>query len=217
MSFCETCGNLMQIIRNAETSEIRQFCSKCSDIPDKVIELINDEPFLEKLKKNFRIGREEKPLRSLARILNIPEMQLHEVLKELDNKGLPYGYYDKIEKVYIRTHLTEDISEELLIDMVVQSYGYEIFGAKGLTNYISLGKQTSVRKILQSLHEVRRKGLMRGFKKGNRWLWRHPRPGESSNAPFFPKKKEIETEEPEDLDKTEVPESSSIDHNPSEY
>ena len=75
-----------------------------------------------------------------------------------------------------------------MIDMIKQSYGYDIFGAKGLSGYISLGKHTSVRKVLQNLHGLRKKGLLRGHKRGINWLWRLPKTDEEPTTPFFPKK-----------------------------
>jgi DNA-binding Lrp family transcriptional regulator len=202
----------MQAVRKSENGKVERYCSKCSEKSVKVIELVEDTKFLERLKNNFRAGRAEKPLRSLSRSLNVSELDLHEILKFLDDKGnLAYGYYDKIEKMYVRTHLTEDIDPELLVDMIYQSYAYDIFGAKGLTNYISLGRQTSVRKVIQSLHELRKKERIRGYKKGARWLWRLPKPEEDKNTPFFPPKKikeEIQKEEEEE--ETEETEEEDI-------
>jgi hypothetical protein len=143
------------------------------------------------------------------------EPQIHDILKALDDVGkLPYGYYDKIEKLYVRTHLTDDIPDELMIDMIKQSYGYEIFGAKGLSNYISLGKNTSVRKVLQSLHGLRKKGLLRGYKKNVNWLFRLPTLNEDPSSPFFPKKSKIEKkilEEDKNLDDSSQDDKSSND------
>lgn len=188
MSFCPTCGNLLHPRKNSDGKYVLM-CNNCSALPDTVIDLTTDEAFYNKLKNTFRSGRAEKQLKTLARTLSLPEGQLHDTLKSLDDQGrLPYGYYDKIERLYVRTHLTDEISEDLMIDMIKQSYGYDIFGAKGLSNYISLGKQTSVRKVLQNLHSLRKKGLLRGYKRGINWLWRLPKAGEEPNTPFFPKK-----------------------------
>lgn len=182
--------------RRTSDGKVVQFCSACSDTPEAVQTLVDDEEFLLKLKNMVRQGRAEKPLRSLARNLSIPELRLHEVLKGLDDAGnLPYGYYDKIEKLYVRTHLTDDIPPELMIDMIKQSFGWDIFGAKMLANYISLGRYTTTRKVLKSLHGLRKKGLLRGYKRGARWLWRLPKPGEDPQASFFPPKKEKPAEE----------------------
>lgn len=188
MSFCPKCGTLLHPRKNAEGKFVL-VCKTCSDTPAAVKDLAADEAFYNKLKNLCRSGRAEKQLKTLARSLSLPENQLHDALKALDDEGrLPYGYYDKIERLYVRTHLTDEISDDVMIDMIKQSYGYEIFGAKGLSNYISLGKHTSVRKTLQTLHGLRKKNLLRGHKRGVNWLWRLPKPGEESNAPFFPKK-----------------------------
>jgi hypothetical protein len=188
MSFCDACGNLLHPRKNAE-GKIILSCNSCSSLTEVVKSLTDDEAFFNKLKNLCRSGRAEKQLKTLARSLSIPETQLHDVLKTFDDQGrLPYGYYDKIERIYVRTHLTDEIPEELVVDMIKQSYGYDIFGAKGLSNYISLGKNTSVRKVLQSLHGLRKKGLLRGYKRGMNWLWRLPRADEESTTPFFPKK-----------------------------
>lgn len=189
MSFCKTCKNLLRPKRNAVSGEVLLHCNVCSDVPDAVQNLIDDPDFLLKLKNLFRSGRAEKQLKTLSRSLSVPELKLHDTLKTLDDSGqLPYGYYDKIERTYVRTHVADEIPDDLMIDMVKQSYGYDIFGAKGLTNYISLGKNTSVRKVLQSLHSLRKKGLIRGHKRGVNWLWRLPKLGEDPAVPFFPKK-----------------------------
>ena len=192
MSFCPTCGNLLHPRKNSEGKYVL-ICNNCSALPETIVDLTTDENFHNKLKNTFRSGRAEKQLKTLSRTLSIPEGQLHDALKTLDDQGrLPYGYYDKIERLYVRTHLTDEISEDLMVDMIKQSYGYDIFGAKGLSNYISLGKQTSVRKVLQNLHSLRKKGIIRGYKRGINWLWRLPKPGEESNTPFFPKKEASE-------------------------
>ena len=190
MSFCPTCGNLLHPRKNVDGKYVL-VCNTCSTVPDTVKDLTTDEAFYNKLKNVFRSGRAEKQLKTLARTLSIPENQLHDTLKSLDDQGrLPYGYYDKIERMYVRTHLTDEISEDLMVDMIKQSYGYDIFGAKGLSNYISLGKQTSVRKVLQNLHSLRKKGMLRGYKRGINWLWRLPKPEEDPSTPFFPKKED---------------------------
>ena len=188
MSFCPKCGTLLHPRKNADGKFVL-VCKTCSDTPTAVKDLAEDEVFFNKLKNICRSGRAEKQLKTLARSLSLPENQLHDALKALDDQGrLPYGYYDKIERLYVRTHLTDEISDDVMIDMIKQSYGYDIFGAKGLSNYISLGKHTSVRKTLQTLHGLRKKNLLRGHKRGVNWLWRLPKPGEDLTAPFFPKK-----------------------------
>ena len=188
MSFCKTCGTLLHPRKNAEGKFVL-VCNNCSATPDAVLDLTQDEAFYNKLKNTFRSGRAEKQLKTISRTLSIPENQLHETLKTLDDEGrLPYGYYDKIERLYVRTHLNDEISDDVMIDMIKQSYGHDVFGAKGLSNYISLGKHTSVRKVLQNLHSLRKKGMIRGYKRGINWLWRLPKVGEDSSTPFFPKK-----------------------------
>ena len=188
MSFCEKCGTLLHPRKNAE-GKLVLVCSSCSETPEAVKDLTQDEAFYNKLRNTFRSGRAEKQLKTISRTLSIPENRLHDTLKALDDEGrLPYGYYDKIERLYVRTHLTDEISDELMVDMIKQSYGYDIFGAKGLSNYISLGKHTSVRKVLQNLHGLRKKGIIRGYKRGINWLWRLPKADEEPNTPFFPKK-----------------------------
>lgn len=192
MTFCPKCGTLLHPRKNAEGKFVL-VCKTCSDTPEHVKEITTDEAFYNKLKNICRSGRAEKQLKTLARSLSIPENQLHDALKSLDDEGkLPYGYYDKIERLYVRTHLTDEISDDVMLDMIKQSYGYDIFGAKGLSNYISLGKHTSIRKTLQALHGLRKKGLLRGHKRGVNWLWRLPKPGEDLSTPFFPKKEQSE-------------------------
>ena len=190
MSFCPKCGTLLHPRKNAEGKFVL-VCKTCSDTPDTIKDLTEDVTFYNKLRNLCRSGRAEKQLKTLARSLSLPENQLHDTLKALDDQGrLPYGYYDKIERIYVRTHLTDEISDDVMIDMIKQSYGFDIFGAKGLSNYISLGKHTSVRKTLQTLHSLRKKGLLRGHKRGINWLWRLPKAGEDVSTPFFPKKEE---------------------------
>lgn len=193
MAFCKTCGNLLRPRRN-EDGKIVVNCTTCTDVPETTNKYIDDEKFFNKLKNLFRSGRAEKQLKTIARSLSLTESQVHDILKALDDQGkLPYGYYDKIERLYVRTHVTDDIPDELMIDMIKQSYGYDIFGAKGLNNYISLGKNTSIRNVLQSLHGLRKKGVIRGYKKNVNWLFRLVQPNEDPSTLFFPKKEGSES------------------------
>jgi hypothetical protein len=182
-AFCKKCGNLLHA-RKTTTSSVL-FCSHCGattspdlGAPLSLNPLFVDQDFRQnKLKPLLRTGRDSKPIRSLARQLNVPETELHELFKQLDTENkLPYGYYDKIERVYCRTHVDEDIDEDLLIDMVKQAYEYKVFHHQGLTAFIRLGRQTTSRKVLNSLHQLRKNKKIIGFKKGSRWLWRLPDP-----------------------------------------
>ena len=211
MSFCSTCGNLVQAIRKLDNGKVERFSSKCSKTPETIQVLAEDKDFFDKLKSVLRSGRNEKPLKSLARILNKEEAELHEVLKVMDKKSLPYGYYDKIDKIYVRTHLTEDIPEDLLLDLISKCYDYQIFGAKGLTDYISMGRETTIRKVIQALHEARKKEKVKGLKKGNRWLWRLPKPDEDPISAFFPPKKPKEEINKEDLEEEKEKHDQSED------
>ncbi|MFV2015574.1 MAG: hypothetical protein ACC656_09120 [Candidatus Heimdallarchaeota archaeon] len=192
MVFCKSCGNLLRPKRNSD-GIVEVKCTTCSETSETITNFVNDEMFYNKLKNLFRSGRAEKQLKTIARSLSMPEPQIHDILKALDDKGkLPYGYYDKIERMFVRTHLTDEIPDDLMVDMIKQSYGYDIFGAKGLSNYISLGKNTSIRKVLQSLHGLRKKGILRGYKRNINWLFRLSQLKEEENSPFFPKKSDSE-------------------------
>lgn len=64
--------------------------------------------------------------------------------------------------------------------MIFQSYGYKTFHHQGLTSFIRAGRHIPSRKVLNVLHQLRKKEKVIGFKKGPRWLWRLPHP-EGSN------------------------------------
>lgn len=136
----------------------------------------HDKDFLQKkLKPLLRSGRATKPIRSLSRKLNIPEIDLHELFKLYDNEGkLPYGYYDKIERNFIRTHQEEEIDPDLLLDLIHKSFGSKVFHHQGLTSFIRMGRNISSRRVYMVLHTLRKDKKLIGFKKGSRWLWRLP-------------------------------------------
>ncbi|MHA2104422.1 MAG: hypothetical protein ACW981_13425 [Candidatus Hodarchaeales archaeon] len=60
--------------------------------------------------------------------------------------------------------------------MILQSYGFKTFHHQGLTGFIRAGRQIPSRKVLNVLHQLRKKEKVIGFKKGPRWLWRLPNP-----------------------------------------
>ncbi|MFW9929338.1 MAG: hypothetical protein ACFFD1_08105 [Candidatus Thorarchaeota archaeon] len=163
----------------------QDYCNRCmdqdSEFPSQETESVHNDPeFIQKkLKPILRSGRETKPIKSIARQLNISETDLHETFKQLDSEnGLPYGYYDKIERLFVRTHQEEEIDENLLLDMIKQSYGFKTFHHQGLTGYLRAGRHVPSRKVLSALHQLRKKQKILGFKKGQRWLWRLPNPDE---------------------------------------
>ncbi|HKZ40487.1 MAG TPA: hypothetical protein VJ044_05960 [Candidatus Hodarchaeales archaeon] len=185
--FCSKCGNLLQGKRSTAGTAILQ-CVHCgSEISQQgqitqSTPLSDDPEFSQKLKLILRQGREIKPIRSLARQLGLQENNLHEMFKQLDHEAiLPFGYYDKIDRTYVRTHSDEELDEGNLLDMIYQSYGYKVFHHGGLTAYIRLGKPTSSRKVLNALHLMRKKNKIKGWKKGVNWLWRLPNPNADPN------------------------------------
>lgn len=218
LAFCKSCGNLLRPKKNSK-GVVEVKCDTCSDNTESIASYLVNEQFYNKLKNIFRSGRAEKQLKTISRTLSMPESEVHEILKALDDEGrLPYGYYDKIERLYVRTHLTDDIPDELMLDMIKQCYGYEIFGAKGLCNYISLGKNTSVRKVLQSLHGLRKKNLIRGYKKNVNWLFRLSQLNEDPSTPFFPKKSKLQEEPPKvEKEMQDQEESDQVDEDVEDY
>ena len=164
----------------------KHYCARCASQSNEKEELVNtntldDQDFIQnKLKPILRQGRELKPIKSLARQLNLTESQLHEGFKKLDlENDLPYGYYDRVEKIYVRTHQDEELDEDLLLEMIIKSYGFKVFHHQGLTGYMRIGRNIPSRKVLNALHQLRKKNKVIGFKKGPRWLWRLPNPEES--------------------------------------
>jgi hypothetical protein len=180
-NFCDSCGALLFGKKITRGSKV--FCIRCGEQSTEKEENEESKPIIDqdfiqnKLKPILRQGREIKPVKSLARQLSLTEDELHEGFKELDSANdLPYGYYDKIEKVYVRTHQDEDIDEDLLLEMIIKSYGFKTFHHQGLTGFIRMGRHIPSRKVLTALHQLRKKEKLIGFKKGPRWLWRLPNP-----------------------------------------
>lgn len=67
----------------------------------------------------------------------------------------------------------------MLLEMINKSYGFKVFHHQGLTGYMRIGRNIPSRKVLNALHQLRKKDKVIGFKKGPRWLWRLPNPEES--------------------------------------
>ena len=154
------------------------------DTKESSATLFSDQIFLKtKLKPLLINGRESKPIKSLARQLGIPENELHEHFKKMDTEGtLPYGYYDKIERIYVRTHIEEEIDETLLLDLINKSYGYKTFHHQSLASNLLTGRQITPRNVLNSLHQLRKQGKIIGFRKGDLWLWKLPNPNEEEET-----------------------------------
>ncbi|OLS24908.1 MAG: hypothetical protein HeimC3_17840 [Candidatus Heimdallarchaeota archaeon LC_3] len=169
----------------------KYYCARCATQSTEKEEetksnSLEDQEFIQnKLKPILRQGRELKPIKSLARQLNLTETQLHEGFKKLDlENALPYGYYDRVERVYVRTHQDEELDEDMLLEMIIKSYGFKVFHHQGLTGYMRIGRNIPSRKVLNALHQLRKKDKVIGFKKGPRWLWRLPN-SEESDPSFF--------------------------------
>ena len=192
-SFCSNCGYLLRGKKTVTGSVI--YCTKCKramniqeenlpktkkDNKESPGSILSDQNFIKtKLKPLLINGRESKPIKSLARQLGISENELHEYFKKMDTDGtLPYGYYDKIERTYVRTHIEEEIDETLLLDLISKSYGFKTFHHHSLASNLLIGRQITSRKVLSSLHQLRKQGKLIGFKKGDLWLWKLPNPDE---------------------------------------